>query len=206
MSWLAVIPLLLFASYFQITYFVTAHPWRRRIRAFPMSPLHPAPAGKCFSVPQICNFSFSHQHLKVCLFLPHFLAGLGMITNQGCVGLPAKTWSCKLAGKGHALACQMVSVIERCKILHDFDNVEKWLDRSSNCQPNRGSDSWSISFLSFQAWRLLLVPCGLFRIWPEVLICNLLRALWTWININKYKSTCFENALFLILLISLWWV
>lgn len=44
MSWLAVIPLLLFASYFQITYFVTAHPWRGRIRAFPMSLLHPAPA------------------------------------------------------------------------------------------------------------------------------------------------------------------
>lgn len=49
-----------------------------------------------------------------------------------------------------------------------------------------------LGLLSFQAWKFLLVPCGLFRICPKVLICNLLRALWTWINTDKYKSTCFK--------------
>ena len=49
-----------------------------------------------------------------------------------------------------------------------------------------------LGLLSFQAWRFLLVPCGLFRIWPKVLICNLLRALWTWINTDKYKTTHFK--------------
>lgn len=49
-----------------------------------------------------------------------------------------------------------------------------------------------LGLLSFQAWRFLLVPCGLFKIWPEVLICNLLRALWTSINTDKYKTTHFK--------------
>lgn len=91
-------------------------------------------------------------------------------------------------GKRHASACQMVSVTERCKILCDFDNVEKWLDVNSTASQREEVTADPLDCLGFQAWRFLLVPCGLFKIWPEVLICNLLKApLWTWINTGKYK-------------------
>ena len=45
-------------------------------------------------------YFFPDHHVKVSSASPHYFpAGLGEITNLDCVGLPAKTWASKLAGK-----------------------------------------------------------------------------------------------------------